>query len=65
MKRRLDVALGSDAFFPFEDNIERAVRSGVKYIAQPGGSVRDGAVIECCDNFGIAMAMTGIRLFHH
>ncbi|MGN1124310.1 MAG: phosphoribosylaminoimidazolecarboxamide formyltransferase [Eubacterium sp.] len=60
-----NVALGSDAFFPFEDNIERAVRSGVKYIAQPGGSVRDEAVIECCDNFGIAMAMTGIRLFHH
>ena len=59
------VALGSDAFFPFEDNIERAVKSGVKYIAQPGGSVRDGNVIECCDNFGIAMTMTGIRLFHH
>ena len=59
------VALGSDAFFPFEDNIERAVRSGVKYIAQPGGSVRDQAVIDCCDSFGIAMAMTGIRLFHH
>ncbi len=59
------VALGSDAFFPFEDNIERAVRSGVKYIAQPGGSVRDSAVIESCDSFGIAMAMTGIRLFHH
>ena len=48
-----------------EDNIERAARSGVKYIAQPGGSVRDGAVIECCDGFGMAMAMTGIRLFHH
>ncbi len=59
------VSLGSDAFFPFEDNIERAVKSGVKYIAQPGGSVRDGAVIECCDNLGIAMTMTGIRLFHH
>lgn len=59
------VALGSDAFFPFEDNIERAVKSGVKYIAQPGGSVRDENVIECCDKFGIAMAMTGIRLFHH
>ena len=59
------VALGSDAFFPFEDNIERAVKSGVKYIAQPGGSVRDSNVIECCDNFGIAMTMTGIRLFHH
>lgn len=64
--KRMDlVALGSDAFFPFEDNIERAVKSGVKYIAQPGGSVRDGNVIECCDNFGIAMTMTGIRLFHH
>lgn len=59
------VALGSDAFFPFEDNIERAVKSGVKYIAQPGGSVRDENVIECCNNFGIAMTMTGIRLFHH
>lgn len=64
--KRMDlVALGSDAFFPFEDNIERAIKSGVKYIAQPGGSVRDQNVIECCDNFGIAMAMTGIRLFHH
>ena len=60
-----DVALGSDAFFPFGDNIERAHKSGVKYIAQPGGSVRDAAVIECCDSFGMAMAMTGIRLFHH
>lgn len=60
-----NVALGSDAFFPFEDNIERAARSGVKYIAQPGGSVRDQAVIDCCDSFGMAMAMTGIRLFHH
>lgn len=64
-KKMTDVALGSDAFFPFEDNIERAVRSGVKYIAQPGGSVRDQAVIDCCDSFGIAMTMTGIRLFHH
>lgn len=60
-----NVALGSDAFFPFEDNIERAARSGVKYVAQPGGSVRDQAVIDCCDAFGMAMAMTGIRLFHH
>ena len=60
-----NVALGSDAFFPCEDNIERAVKSGVKYIAQPGGSVRDENVIECCDSYGIAMAMTGIRLFHH
>ncbi len=64
-EKMTDVALGSDAFFPFEDNIERAARSGVKYIAQPGGSVRDQAVIECCDSFGMAMAMTGIRLFHH
>ena len=61
----INVALGSDAFFPFEDNIERAVKSGVKYIAQPGGSVNDEAVIKCCDDNKIAMAMTGIRLFHH
>ncbi|NLG02268.1 MAG: phosphoribosylaminoimidazolecarboxamide formyltransferase [Clostridia bacterium] len=60
-----DVTLGSDAFFPFPDNIERAYKSGVKYIAQPGGSVRDGLVIECCDKYQIAMACTGIRLFHH
>ena len=60
-----DVALGSDAFFPFSDNIERAKKSGVKYIAQPGGSIRDDAVIECCDKYGMAMAFTGIRLFHH
>ena len=59
------VALGSDAFFPFSDNIERAKRSGVKYIAEPGGSIRDDAVIECCDKYGIAMAFTGMRLFHH
>ena len=59
------VALGSDAFFPFPDNIERAHKSGVKYIAQPGGSVRDEAVIECSDKYDIAMAFTGIRLFHH
>ena len=64
-KRMTNVALGSDAVFPFEDNIERAARSGVKYVAQPGGSVRDQAVIDCCDSFGMAMAMTGIRLFHH
>ncbi len=64
-KQMTNVALGSDAFFPFEDNIERAARSGVKYVAQPGGSVRDQAVIDCCDSFGMAMAMTGIRLFHH
>lgn len=60
-----DVTLGSDAFFPFSDNIERAYKSGVKYIAQPGGSVRDDLVIQCCDKYGMAMAFTGIRLFHH
>ncbi len=60
-----DVALGSDAFFPFGDNIERARRSGVTCIAQPGGSIRDDQVIRRCDDFGIAMAFTGIRLFHH
>jgi len=59
------VSLGSDAFFPFGDNIERAKRSGVKYIAQPGGSIRDDNVIEACNQYGIAMAFTGIRLFHH
>lgn len=60
-----NVTLGSDAFFPFSDNIERAYKSGVKYIAQPGGSVRDDAVIECCNQYGMVMAFTGIRLFHH
>ena len=60
-----DVTLGSDAFFPFSDNVERARKSGVKYIAQPGGSVRDDLVIECCDKYGMVMAFTGIRLFHH
>ena len=60
-----DVALGSDAFFPFGDNIERAHKSGVKYIAQPGGSVRDDNVISTCDKYNMAMAFTGIRLFHH
>ena len=60
-----DVALGSDAFFPFSDNIERAFKRGVKYIAEPGGSVRDDAVIECCNKYNMAMAFTGIRLFHH
>ena len=59
------VALGSDAFFPFSDNIERAKKSGVSYIAEPGGSIRDDAVIECCNKYGIAMAFTGMRLFHH
>jgi AICAR transformylase/IMP cyclohydrolase PurH len=60
-----DVALGSDAFFPFGDNIERAARSGVKYIAQPGGSIRDDLVIECADRLGMVMCFTGTRLFHH
>mgnify|MGYP000016501956 FL=1 len=60
-----DVTLGSDAFFPFSDNIERAHKSGVKYIAQPGGSVRDADVIETCNKYNMAMAFTGIRLFHH
>ena len=60
-----DVSLGSDAFFPFGDNIERVNRSGVRYIAQPGGSIRDDNVIETCNKYGIAMAFTGIRLFHH
>ena len=59
------VTLGSDAFFPFSDNIERAHKSGVEYIAEPGGSVRDDAVIECCNKYHMAMAFTGIRLFHH
>ena len=60
-----NVTIGSDAFFPFSDNIERAYKSGVKYIAQPGGSVRDDLVIECCDKYDMVMAFTGIRLFHH
>ena len=59
------VSLGSDAFFPFSDNIERAKKSGVSYIAEPGGSIRDDAVIDCCNKYGIAMAFTGMRLFHH
>ncbi|MBP5648857.1 MAG: phosphoribosylaminoimidazolecarboxamide formyltransferase [Clostridia bacterium] len=59
------VSLGSDAFFPFFDNIERAKRSGVKYIAEPGGSIRDDLVIDCCDKYGMVMAFTGMRLFHH
>ncbi len=60
-----DVTLGSDAFFPFGDNIDRAYKSGVKYVAQPGGSIRDQAVIDTCDHYGMAMVFTGIRLFHH
>ncbi|MDD6275991.1 MAG: phosphoribosylaminoimidazolecarboxamide formyltransferase [Clostridia bacterium] len=59
------VSVGSDAFFPFSDNIERAKKSGVSYIAEPGGSIRDDLVIECCDKYGITMAFTGMRLFHH
>ncbi|MBQ8940641.1 MAG: phosphoribosylaminoimidazolecarboxamide formyltransferase [Firmicutes bacterium] len=65
LDKMTDVALGSDAFFPFSDNIDRAKKSGVKYIAQPGGSVRDDLVIESCNKYGMAMAFTGIRLFHH
>ncbi len=65
LDRMEGTVLGSDAFFPFSDNIERARKSGVKYIAQPGGSVRDEDVIACCDHYGMAMAFTGIRLFHH
>ena len=62
---RRDVALGSDAFFPFSDNIKRAFASGVKYIAQPGGSIRDDLVIEECNKKDMVMAFTGMRLFHH
>ena len=65
LKNNTDVALGSDAFFPFGDNVERANRSGVRYIAQPGGSIRDDNVIETCNKYGIVMCFTGIRLFHH
>jgi phosphoribosylaminoimidazolecarboxamide formyltransferase/IMP cyclohydrolase len=65
LSRLTEVSLGSDAFFPFGDNIDRAYRSGVKYVAQPGGSVRDDQVIETCNKYGMAMAFTGIRLFHH
>ena len=65
LKKNTGVALGSDAFFPFGDNVERAHRSGVEYIAQPGGSIRDDNVIETCNKYGIAMCFTGIRLFHH
>lgn len=65
LDKNTDVALGSDAFFPFGDNIERAHRSGVKYVAQPGGSIRDDHVIDTCNKYQMAMAFTGIRLFHH
>lgn len=65
LKTKNNVALGSDAFFPFSDNIERAKKSGVKYIAEPGGSIRDDLVIECCDKYDMVMAFTEMRLFHH
>ena len=65
LDKNTNVSLGSDAFFPFGDNVERAHRSGVGYIAQPGGSIRDDNVIETCNKYGIAMAFTGLRLFHH
>ena len=65
LNQQTGVALGSDAFFPFGDNIERAHRSGVAYVAQPGGSIRDDHVIETCNKYHMAMAFTGIRLFHH
>ena len=65
MQQLAEVSLGSDAFFPFGDNIERAKRSGVAYVAQAGGSIRDYNVIQTCDKYQIAMAMLGMRLFHH
>ena len=65
LSARGDVALSSDAFVPFRDNIDRAARSGVKYVAEPGGSVRDDAVIEACDEYGMTLCFTKLRLFHH
>lgn len=65
LRKITGVSLGSDAFFPFADSIERGRRSGVSYVAQPGGSIRDSEVIECCDKYGMVMAFTGVRLFHH
>ena len=65
LKTLTGVSLGSDAFFPFGDNIERAHKTGVSYIAEPGGSIRDDNVIDTCNKYGIAMAFTGLRLFHH
>ena len=65
LKQLKGVSLGSDAFFPFGDNIERAYKSGVAYITEPGGSIRDDHVIATCDKYGIAMSFNGIRLFHH
>ena len=65
LSKLTDVSLGSDAFFPFGDNVERARKSGVQYIAEPGGSIRDDHVIETANKYGIVMAFTGMRLFHH
>ena len=65
LDKMTDVALGSDAFFPFSDNIERGFKSGVKYVVSPGGSVRDQDVIDCCDKYGMVMVFNGVRLFHH
>jgi phosphoribosylaminoimidazolecarboxamide formyltransferase/IMP cyclohydrolase len=65
LKELRDVTLGSDAFFPFRDNIDRAYKSGVKYIVQPGGSIREDIVIDACNHYGMVMCMTGLRLFHH
>jgi phosphoribosylaminoimidazolecarboxamide formyltransferase/IMP cyclohydrolase len=65
LDKNTGVALGSDAFFPFGDNIERAHKSGVSYVAEPGGSVRDDNVIDTCNKYGMVMSFTGIRLFHH
>mgnify|MGYP000447322993 FL=1 len=65
LKNITGVTLGSDAFFPFGDNIERAAMSGVRYVVQPGGSVRDGHVIDTCNKYGMTMVFTGLRLFHH
>ena len=65
LKSITGVTLGSDAFFPFGDNIERAAMSGVRYVVQPGGSVRDGHVIDTCNKYGMTMVFTGLRLFHH
>ena len=65
IQQQHDVALGSDAFFPFGDNIERAYKSGVKYVVQPGGSIRDDHVIDTCDKYDIVMVCNGVRLFHH
>jgi phosphoribosylaminoimidazolecarboxamide formyltransferase/IMP cyclohydrolase len=65
LAKATDVVLGSDAFFPFSDNIDRAAKSGVKYIVQPGGSVRDDIVIKAADDYGMVMVCNGVRLFHH